>query len=113
VESNLYSLDSISGSKDGEVVKSGELGKILYYDSTRVNLGLFQRDVNVIADLPSTIFQFLIICWASIRRPFLQADQSFPGTPENLAYITLFYDSGAIAHSMSAGLRQLRSGRSS
>ncbi|HHH44285.1 MAG TPA: Gfo/Idh/MocA family oxidoreductase, partial [Gammaproteobacteria bacterium] len=33
------------------LVASGELGEILYFDSTRINLGLFQRDVNVIWDL--------------------------------------------------------------
>ena len=34
-----------------ELVASGELGDIYYYDSVRVNLGLFQHDVNVIWDL--------------------------------------------------------------
>ena len=34
-----------------EIVKSGELGDILYVNSTRVNLGLFQQDINVIWDL--------------------------------------------------------------
>src|SRR5262249_24743439 len=34
-----------------ELVESGELGEVLYYDSVRVNLGLFQHDVNVLWDL--------------------------------------------------------------
>ncbi len=34
-----------------ELIKQGELGDMVYYDSTRVNLGLFQQDVNVIWDL--------------------------------------------------------------
>src|SRR6202047_3310546 len=34
-----------------ELIDSGELGDILYFDSIRVNLGLFQRDINVIWDL--------------------------------------------------------------
>ncbi len=34
-----------------ELIESGELGEILYFDSVRVNLGLFQHDVNVIWDL--------------------------------------------------------------
>ena len=34
-----------------EIVDSGELGEILYYDSVRINLGLFQPDVDVIWDL--------------------------------------------------------------
>jgi predicted dehydrogenase len=86
--------------KMGEVVKSGELGKILYYDSTRVNLGLFQRDVNVIADL--AVHDFSILDYLLGEHPTAVSASGinhFPGTPENLAYITLFYDSGAIAHS--------------
>jgi len=34
-----------------EIVEKGELGDLIYYDSTRVNLGLFQQDVDVIWDL--------------------------------------------------------------
>jgi len=34
-----------------ELVDSGELGDIYYYDSVRINLGLFQHDINVIWDL--------------------------------------------------------------
>ena len=34
-----------------QLVEEGALGKLYYYDSTRVNLGLFQHDVNVIWDL--------------------------------------------------------------
>jgi len=33
------------------IIESGELGEIWYYDSVRINLGLFQRDVNVVWDL--------------------------------------------------------------
>jgi len=34
-----------------EIIEKGELGDLLYYDSTRANLGLFQQDVDVIWDL--------------------------------------------------------------
>ena len=34
-----------------ELIDSGDLGDILYFDSIRVNLGLFQKDINVIWDL--------------------------------------------------------------
>lgn len=34
-----------------EIVQSGELGELLYFDSVRINLGLFQRDINVVWDL--------------------------------------------------------------
>jgi predicted dehydrogenase len=82
-----------------EVVRSGDLGKIYYYDSIRVNLGLFQRDVNVIADLAA--HDFSILDFLLKEHPVAVSAggiNHFPGTPENLAYITLFYDSGTIAH---------------
>ena len=85
--------------KMGELVQAGELGKILYYDSTRVNLGLFQRDVSVISDL--AVHDFSILDYLLREQPIAVSAggiNHFPGTPENLAYITLFYDSGTIAH---------------
>jgi predicted dehydrogenase len=83
-----------------EIVASGELGDVYYYDSIRVNLGLFQRDVNVISDL--AVHDFSILDFVLREHPVAVSASGinhFPGTPENLAYITLFYDSGTIAHS--------------
>jgi len=85
--------------KMGEIIAKGDLGKILYYDSIRVNLGLFQHDVNVISDL--AVHDFSILEYLLKEHPVAVTASGvnhFPGTPENLAYITLFYDSGAIAH---------------
>jgi predicted dehydrogenase len=85
--------------KMGELIKSGDLGSVYYYDSTRVNLGLFQRDVNVISDL--AVHDFSILDYLLGEHPAAvsaSGTNHFPGTPENLAYITLFYDSGTIAH---------------
>ena len=82
-----------------DLVKSDDLGKVLYYDSTRVNLGLFQRDVSVISDL--AVHDFSILDYLLCEQPAAVSAggiNHFPGTPENLAYITMFYDSGAIAH---------------
>jgi predicted dehydrogenase len=85
--------------KMAELIRTGELGRIYYYDSTRVNLGLFQRDVSVIADL--AVHDFSILDHFLGEQPIAVSASGinhFPGTPENLAYITLFYDSGTIAH---------------
>jgi predicted dehydrogenase len=85
--------------KMGEIIKSGDLGRVYYYDSTRVNLGLFQRDVNVISDL--AVHDFSILDYLLGEHPVAVSASGinhFPGTPENLAYVTLFYDSGTIAH---------------
>lgn len=85
--------------KMGEIVRSGELGSVYYYDSTRVNLGLFQRDVSVIADL--AVHDFAILDYLLGEHPLAVSATGinhFPGTPENLAFITLHYKSGIIAH---------------
>jgi predicted dehydrogenase len=85
--------------KMGEIIKSGDLGRVYYYDSTRVNLGLFQRDVSVISDL--AVHDFSILDYLLGEHPVAVSASGvnhFPGTPENLAYISLFYESGTIAH---------------
>jgi len=85
--------------KIGEIIRSGDLGKMLYYDSTRINLGLFQRDVSVISDL--AVHDFAILDYLLGEHPAAVSASGinhFPGTPENLAFITVFYDSGMIAH---------------
>jgi predicted dehydrogenase len=85
--------------KMGDMIKSDELGRVYYYDSIRVNLGLFQRDVSVISDL--AVHDFSILDYLLEEHPMAvsaSGTNHFHGTPENLAYITLFYDSGTIAH---------------
>src|SRR5262249_54297182 len=85
--------------KMGDIIRGGDLGRVYYYDSIRVNLGLFQRDVNVISDLG--VHDFSILDYLLREHPVAVSASGinhFPGTPENLAYITLFYDSGVIAH---------------
>ena len=85
--------------KIADIVKGGELGDVLYYDSTRINLGLFQRDVSVISDL--AVHDFSILDYMLGEHPVAvsaSGTNHFPGTPENLAYITLYYESNAIAH---------------
>jgi predicted dehydrogenase len=85
--------------KLGEIIKSSDLGRVYYYDSIRVNLGLFQRDVNVISDLAVHDFSILDFLMGEYPTAVSAAGTNhFPGTPENLAYITMFYDSGMIAH---------------
>ena len=85
--------------KMAEIIRAGELGRIYYYDSIRVNLGLFQRDVSVISDL--AVHDFSILDHLLQEHPVAvtaSGTNHFPGTPENLAYVTLFYESGTIAH---------------
>ena len=82
-----------------QLIRSDELGKVFYYDSTRINLGLFQRDASVICDL--AVHDFAILDYLLGEQPSAVSASGvnhFPGTPENLAFITMYYDSGTIGH---------------
>jgi predicted dehydrogenase len=82
-----------------EIVRSGDLGRIYYYDSIRVNLGLFQRDVNVLWDL--AIHDLSILDYVLDARPTAISaigTRHVAGSPENVAYLSLFLDGGAVAH---------------
>jgi predicted dehydrogenase len=82
-----------------ELIISGQLGEIFYYDAVRVNLGLFQHDVNVIWDL--AIHDLSIMDYVLPAKPVAISATGIshvPGQPENVAYITLFFSSAQIAH---------------
>jgi predicted dehydrogenase len=82
-----------------DLVRSGELGDIYYYDSVRVNLGLFQTDVNVLWDL--AVHDLSIIEYVLDQVPTAVSATGIShvaGAPENIAYLTLFFESSTIAH---------------
>jgi predicted dehydrogenase len=83
-----------------EVYCAGELGNALYYDSTRVNLGIFQHDVNVIWDLVT--HDLAILDYVLDGRMPLSASCTgmahLGGRHADLAYLTLRYDGDFIAH---------------
>jgi len=82
-----------------ELIAAKELGDIYYYDAVRVNLGLFQHDVNVIWDL--AIHDLSIMDFVLPDKPVAIATTGIshiPGQPENVAYITLFFSAAQIAH---------------
>lgn len=82
-----------------ELIDAGDLGQIYYYDSTRINLGLFQRDVNVIWDLAVHDLAILHYILDSPPAAISASGVSHvPGTPENMAQVTLYLESGAVAH---------------
>lgn len=85
--------------KIADLVHTGELGDLLYYDSTRINLGLFQRDVNVVWDLG--VHDLSIIEYIFQREPraiSATGTSHVPGQPENVAFLTLYFDESLIAH---------------
>jgi len=82
-----------------DVISDDSFGQLQYYDSTRVNLGLFQHDVNVMWDLAVhdlSIMDFVI----GVRPVAVSATglSHLPGQPANVAFMTLFFDSDVIAH---------------
>ncbi len=82
-----------------ELIASGALGEIYYYDAVRINLGLFQHDVNVIWDL--AIHDLSIMDYVLPSRALAVSAtgiSNIPGQPENVAYITLFFSNPQIAH---------------
>jgi predicted dehydrogenase len=82
-----------------ELMVKDELGEVYYYDSTRSSLGLFQADVNVIWDL--AVHDISIIQHILDEDPVaVSATGSchVTGSPENMAHITLFFESKCVAH---------------
>jgi len=82
-----------------ELVAGDELGSIYYYDSVRVNLGLFQRDVNVLWDL--AVHDLSILDYVIPSRPVAVSATGVghvPGQPVDTAYLTLFFENSLIAH---------------
>jgi predicted dehydrogenase len=82
-----------------ELIDEGALGQIYYFDSVRVNLGLFQHDVNVIWDLAA--HDLAIIASLVDAKPVavnaVGASHSASGM-EDVAYVTLRYEDDLIAH---------------
>lgn len=85
--------------KIGEIIRSGELGDVYYYDSTRVNLGLFQHDVNVIWDL--AVHDLSVLDYLLREKPVTVSASGaghIRGRQENIAHLSLFYPSGTVAY---------------
>jgi predicted dehydrogenase len=81
-----------------EIVESGELGKVLYVSCTRVNLGLFQNDINVVWDLaPHDISIILYVLQEYPVSVNCQGKAHFKQDLEDVATTTLNFDNGLIA----------------
>jgi predicted dehydrogenase len=82
-----------------QLIRAGELGRIMYYDSVRINLGLIQRDSNVIWDL--IVHDLAILDYIMPDKPravMALGARPIAGQPESIAYMTLFYPDEVIAH---------------
>ncbi|MCO4782546.1 MAG: Gfo/Idh/MocA family oxidoreductase [Candidatus Cloacimonetes bacterium] len=82
-----------------ELVNSGEIGEINYFDSTRINLGLFQHDVNVIWDLaPHDLSIMLYLMDKHPVAVFATGVDHLNNGLEDIAYLTLYFEDKTIAH---------------
>ena len=82
-----------------DLAKTGELGALKYFDSTRINLGLFQPDINVLWDLAP--HDISILTHLVSETPVSVNATGISHTHnqiENVAYMTVNYQSDFIAH---------------
>lgn len=81
------------------LIDDGTLGKIQYVDSTRINLGLFQPDVNVLWDLAA--HDISVLAYLVEQKPYSVQATGISHTKngiENIAYLTVNYTDNLIAH---------------
>ncbi len=82
-----------------QLVATGNLGQLYYFDSVRVNLGLFQKDVNVLWDL--AVHDLSIMDYVLGVQPVAVAatgSAHIQGHQVNLAYLTCHFDGSLITH---------------
>ena len=81
-----------------EILDNVELGDLYYYDSVRVNLGMFQHDVNVIWDLATHDLSIMNHLLGLNARAVSALGVSHFNQKEDVGYLTFFYDNNLIAH---------------
>jgi len=81
-----------------QMVDEDRLGKLYYYDSTRVNLGLFQHDINVLWDLAPHDLSIMDYIIKASPEAVVATGQKHMSPHEDVAYITLYFPEDAIAH---------------
>jgi predicted dehydrogenase len=82
-----------------ELIDKGDIGDLYYFDSVRINLGLIQRDVNVLWDLAP--HDIAILDHLVKEKPVSVCANGachVGNGLENIAYLTVYFSSGLIAH---------------
>jgi predicted dehydrogenase len=74
------------------------LGKLYYYDSMRVNLGLFQHDINVLWDLAPHDLAIMDHLIGSVPEAVVATGQKHLNGHEDIAFMTLYFPEKVIAH---------------
>jgi len=81
-----------------KLLKDEMLGKLYYYDSTRVNLGLFQHDCNVIWDLAPHDLSIMNHLLHKEAEAISATGQAHLNEFEDIAFITAYFPDNVIAH---------------
>ncbi|MBV9572998.1 MAG: Gfo/Idh/MocA family oxidoreductase [Acidobacteriales bacterium] len=81
-----------------QLLDEGALGKLYYYDSTRVNLGLFQHDVNVVWDLAPHDLSIIDHVIKESPEAVVATGQTHLNGCEDVAFITIYFPNKIIAH---------------
>ena len=81
-----------------QLVDQGELGDLYYYDSTRVNLGLFQHDIDVIWDLAPHDLSIMDYLIRKEPEAVVATGQAHLNGHADVAFITIYFPESTIAH---------------
>jgi predicted dehydrogenase len=81
-----------------QLVNEGALGNLYYYDSTRVNLGLFQHDINVLWDLAPHDLSIMDHLIKADPEAIVATGQGHLNEHEDVAFMTLYFPDKVIAH---------------
>ncbi len=82
-----------------ELLLEGKIGDLYYFDSVRVNLGLFQHDVNVVWDLAPHDISIMYYLLDQYPESVIATGADHFGTKlEDMAYLTVYYPNNLIAH---------------
>jgi predicted dehydrogenase len=81
-----------------QLVDDGTLGKLYYYDSMRVNLGLFQHDVNVLWDLAPHDLSIVDYLIGREAEAIVATGSGHLNGHADVAYMTVYYPDNVIAH---------------
>jgi predicted dehydrogenase len=81
-----------------ELIDNGTLGKLYYYDSTRVNLGIFQHDSNVVWDLAPHDLSIIDYLIPDPPSAVVATGEKHVNGEEDMAFITMYFPGKVIAH---------------
>jgi predicted dehydrogenase len=81
-----------------QLIDDSTLGNLYYYDSTRVNLGLFQHDVNVLWDLAPHDLAIMDYLIDSEAEAISATGQKHLNGHEDIAFMTIYFPNKVIAH---------------